>query len=348
MRSTVIAFALVLTASAFAPGRAHAADCFILVHGNRSTDTSLNPSDVVNYWPDFADSVTGGTANYAYVYWNSKNADAIPFWHPDAAGAVASQLIDITDGDTDGISHARQCASTDTFYIVAHSQGAQVLTYMNGNAYSGAPNLDTVIDAMDLGDIGTADEYYAPFSTALGRVTAIFTVGGAINGTEGMDDVCDGGWDSWFAGLFGATCVPSLQTFTSYNPSSFTGSTLYRPMYAIGGYANGITSPMLTGEDDTIVNLASQMNCAGSATRDLEDDLTERNFWNSILFRCNRYYKRHTSNSFNMASIDIDHDEEREGLGGSWTHTMGAEDVLSCGNGLDVPETIAACMSSVP
>lgn len=347
IRSTVFAFAFVLAASAFAP-RAHAERCYILVHGNRSTNTSLNPADAVSYWPGFADAVTGGTHHYGYVAWNSKNADAIPFWHPQAAGAVASQIVSITNGNTDGIAHPRQCVATDTFYVVAHSQGAQVLTYMNGNAYAGSPNADTVIAAQDLAQISGAQRTYAPFSTALSRVSAIFTIGGAINGTEGMDDVCDGGADAWLVGLFGGSCVPSLQTYTTYNPSSFTGATLYRPMYALGGYATGMTSALLTGEDDTIVNLASQMNCAGSSKSNLYKDLTLRSFFGSVTFRCDRYNKRHVSNSFNLASIDIDHDEERQALGGSWTHTMTAQDVLSCGNGLDVPGTIAACMSLVP
>lgn len=340
--------AFALTIPAFLPSEAQAADCFILVHGNQSGNAATDPSVALNYWTsdgNFAEAVTGGTANYGIVSWNSSNSNAIPFWHPDAAGSVANQLVKIEGGQGDGYSHARQCAAGDKFYVVAHSQGAQVMTYINGNAKASDPNSNTVIAAKDLNQVSTAQRSYAPFSVAMAPVVSVISVGGAINGTEGMDDVCNGGLDAALLSLVGKTCVPSLQTYTQYNASSFTGPGLYRPMYSLGGYGTTpISLTTLTGEDDGVVNLASQMNCAGSPQRDLENDLKEWSYGMWVSFTCNSANKRHTNN-FNLASINITHNKEVTAPTGDWTHKMNAAGVLACGDKKNVPATIRACLT---
>jgi len=356
-KSTILAIGL--AAGALAPSVAEAADCFILVHGYKSADDLSNKTKALQYWTtngDFTTAVTSGTANYAIVGWNSRD---FPFWHPNGAGAVASQINAIQTGLGDAAPsasapHARQCKATDKFYVVAHSQGAQVLTYINGNAKASDPNLNTVVNTTDVNTLIRAmdprnAEYAlrqsAPFATIMGKVTSVITVGGAINGTEGMDYICNGGLDAAVAAAVGKTCVKSLQTFTQYNPSSYTGPSMYRPVYALGGYGTTpISLTTLTGEDDGVVNLASQMNCTGSPFRDLENDFKEWAYGIAVTFTCNSANKRH-SNHFNLASVNITHNAEVTNPSGTWTHNMSAAGALNCGNGKNVPNTIAACLS---
>jgi hypothetical protein len=362
MRSTITRLLCTLAIVLGSAAPAFASNCFILVHGNMKTDSSdmsskANRDALWQYWNQtgsFPDVVTQKTAHYAMVGWDSKNADGYPYWHSRAAGSVAQQILSITNGGGDiftgtEYAHPRQCQTGDKFYLIAHSQGAQVVTYMNGNAYAGAPNLDTAIDAMDLNQLASAPRVSAPFSTALARIAVIFTLGGAINGTEGMDEVCGNVAAAAIVAVFdGKYCETSLQTYDAYNPSSFTGSTLYRPMYAFGGTATTYTSALLTGEDDGTVNLASQMNCAGSAKSDMYSDLTLKDCFYNTTFRCNRYNKRHVSNSFNLASVDIEHTNEALAPSGTFSHNMAAMDVLPCGDTMNAPNTIAACLSLVP
>jgi len=392
--TATLALAAGLAIPALAPNVAEAADCFILVHGNKGENLYANPAEAVKYWSElngastptnFINVVTAGTAHYGIVRWNSTTSTFIPFWHDEAAGEVARQIEKIQLNKTvngsgnataapgqlvgDGFAHDRQCVVGDKFYVIAHSQGAQVMTYINGNSKSTDPNFnkshiafDATRDARDLtpvkdakGNIVSYKLYSntksAPFSSIMTKVTAVITIGGAINGTEGMDDVCNGGLDATLLSLVGKTCVPSLQTYARYNPSSFTGPSMLRPTYNLGGYGDTpISYTTLTGEDDGVVNLASQMNCVGDPTRDLENDLKEWWYGVTVHFTCNGANKRH-SNSFNLATINITHNAEVTAaiptFGSSWTHNMKAASVLNCGDGKNVPETIRACLTQI-
>ncbi len=351
MKLSCLTIAFGLAASALTPNLAEAADCFILVHGNKADNLYADRAKALAYWTadgDFTQAITGGATgagHYAIVGWNSSTSMAIPFWHPDAAGQVASQIVAIEAGQGDGISHTRQCTAGDNFYVVAHSQGAQVMTYINGNAKATDPNANAVINAIDVSTTAGAVRSYAPFSSAMSKVTAVITVGGAINGTQGMDNVCNGGLDAALLAVMGKTCVKSLQTYSQYNPSSFTGSSMYRPMYSLGGHGTTpISLAVLSGEDDGVVNLASQMNCTGSPSRDLEKDLKEWWFGVAVTFTCNSANKRH-ANNFNLASVNITHNAEVGAASGTFSHEMNAAGVLNCGNGKNVPNTIAACLS---
>ena len=347
---------LALASAAVLPQAARAKDCFILVHGHTDVDaTEPGSTKAFDYWKrDFIKNLTSNfVANYGVVKWDASDASANAFWEPVASKVVAQQILQIASGLGDSFpGHEHQCESGDRAFVVAHSQGAQVLTYIDGNAYQGAPYYNASIVADTQSQIASATLEAAPFSEAMAKVTAIFSLGGAINGTEGMDEYCQLASSSTFSGVF-KRCIPSLQTYAQFNPRTYTGSTLLKPMYALGGWSHldgvmGATSMTLDGQDDGVVNLASQMNCAGSPQRDLEEDLTERGMWNDIKFRCNRYNKRHTSNSFNLASIDLNHEEERDSTGASFPHASNGQDVLTCGGNKDMAGTIASCISSLP
>jgi len=361
-----MAAALALAIPSFAPSFAQAADCFILVHGSSGKNLLADTTQRLKYWnsgvkEDFTAAVIGSASlenHFGVIGWNSFDRDARPFWHPDAAGQVASQIIAIANGQGDGTVHAKpntQCLATDRAYVVAHSQGAQVMAYINGNARDTDPNLDTVYSALDY--VKNADGTYAknpdgsyqfdssqpssaPFAAAMGKVSAIITIGGAINGTEGMDKICNGSLPAV------KPCVTSLQTYTQYNPSSLTGIAMYRPTYNLAGYGRDwLTSGALTGDDDGIVNIASQMNCSGSPKRNLLKTLNEVSGADTV-FTCNNANKRHTNN-FNLASIDIKHLSQNIAPNRTFAHQMGAASVLSCGDGKNVPATIQACLSSL-
>ncbi len=340
--------ALILAAATALPSAAQAKDCYVLVHGNMSTNAAENPADVLPYWTkygDFAGRITNkGAANYAIVKWNAKNADAVAYWEPAAAGAVLIQLLTIQSGGGDGLSHAYQCTASDRFFVVAHSQGAQIMTFINGNAYATAPYYNTVINEREPTSFDDSDLIRdMPFDQAMAKVTAVFTIGGAINGTQGMDRACAGGAATELLALFGNFCVRSMTTPAIYNPRSNTGDKLLRPMYSLGGYRSYFyTELLLNGEDDGIINLRSQMNCQGSATESIDKYLK------SGSFTCDSSHKRHSTNSFNLASIFINHDYERGASTGSFSRaTSASAGLMSCGGSSDMAGTIRACLSRV-
>jgi hypothetical protein len=120
---------------------------------------------------------------------------------------------------------------------------------------------------------------------------------------------------------------------------------MFRPTYAIGGHGTTLLSGTLTGEDDGIVNLASQMNCAGSPKQNLWEDLRVRSGF-SVTFACDNANKRH-ANHYNLASIEVAHNAAVTAPGGYWSHAMNGASVLSCGDWWDVPGTIAQCIAQL-
>ena len=364
-------FALGLTAAAaFVPENAAAKDCFILVHGHSSNDYSQDPIPAdpagsnaggYNYWRtdegDFIRSVTqNGAANHGVVRWNSSDANHKAYWQSDVLASVLAQILSITAGTGDYYTHAGQCSATDRFVVIAHSQGAQVMTYINANAYAGARFYNKGIVTADgatlsATTLASATTVPLPFDVVMSKISALITIGGAINGTQGMDIVCSGGAVGALAqALIGSGCTPSLQTLAQYNPSSNSGTTMLRPTFHLGGTGSfpmplTASSALLGGEDDGTVNLASQMNCAGSPTRDLESDLREYSFGVFATFTCSNANKRH-SNTFNVGTFDQDHQSERGYKAGNVAHDTGAADALSCGANMDMSRAIPSCMAA--
>jgi len=366
-----------------------ASDCYILIHGHGINGTSMVDDNgqpkqhALDYWLEADEAVANvdgrqagdyiedlrGNGHYGIVGYDATDGSGA-YWGPALAGTVAQQISQITSGQHDNFVHGNQCNSTDDFYIVAHSQGAQVVTYIAGNTDINDPFQNEVIDTdiTQAGlnnsdyhcDDGIVDEfdtcYYenvqvtnlanafngaatqtALFDVAMAPITAIFTVSGAINGTEGTDRLCNGTWlDDQLAELLftGRQCedVLSLQTLEIYNPSTYTGQSLSVPIYHLGGIGAfplylSLSSTKLNGDDDGYVNLASQMNCAGSAKRQLQATLKEYR-WGSTYFTCDNNNKRHF-NSYNLLLTDDDHDSSKNGALSVFHYDV--VDMPSCG-----------------
>lgn len=367
---------------------AMASDCFVLVHGHGADGTVGD--NARSYWEnssfedrtpgDLVGELTGDTDNYGFVGWNSTDEAALPYWHHEAAGSIAQQVLSIANGEGDGLSHERQCEAGDRVFVVAHSQGAQVMAYISGNGYAGSLLQDTTFGELDTTATSTAvsrrhcdglvfrtcwyeqedvhgaaeglgdDARTAPFTELMSRVASIFSIGGAVNGTEGADRLCAGGWEAWLGDQMGRDCskVPSLQTHRIYNPDAYTGATLETPIFHLGGYRgfDGVafaTSGLLNGEDDGYINLASQMNCQGSAKRSIDANLKAGWFAAGPNFTCDEDHKRHF-NSVNMASIKEDHDSERNAALASPSRTESSAIPLTCGAGRNMVGTIRVCL----
>jgi hypothetical protein len=349
-----------LIASAVFSSTASADNCYIMVHGHGTQGTdkvqardSWRTSHFSEYnGSDFMTHLLGPTDNYAIVGYDSTDESGYPYWRNETAGEIARQIVSIKQGNGDGYTHEEagtQCAASDDFWVVSHSQGAQQMVFISGNATSGSPYYNTAFDA-------NGSAVSAPYEEALENILGIFTLGGAISGTEGADRVCNGNWLDALVNMafLGRDCNPSvewLQTNDSYLARNLIGSNLAAPVYVMGGYKSfpgieGASAGFLTGEDDGYINLASQMSCAGSPKRNLWDDLNQyKTFlgiaYGSPKFRCNNNNKG-TPRTYNMASVYTDHDAERNGGINSPSYTS-IENGLSCGNGKNMAGRIASC-----
>lgn len=350
---------------AFGAGQAMAANCYIMVHGHGTQGDYKSGSNqpALDYWSSYNFSQYAGSNfitellgnssdNYAIVGYDSTDESGYPYWRNETAGEIARQIISIRQGNGDGFNHPEantQCSANDTFWVVSHSQGAQQMMYLAGNAISGSPNYNTAYTA--------SSGVSVDFDAAVNGIAGIFTMGGAITGTEGADRVCNGNWVDYLVNLafLGKDCNPSvqwLQTNDSYAVRNYIGSNLAAPVYVMGGYKSfpgieGAAAAFLAGEDDGYINLASQMSCAGSGKRSIESDLnTYRTFlgisYGSPTFRCNNSNKG-TPRTYNMASVYTDHDAERNAGINSPDYTS-IENGITCGNGRNMAGRIDACL----
>ncbi|WP_444902890.1 hypothetical protein ACJJIU_13360 [Microbulbifer sp. CnH-101-E] len=388
-------------AGLFASVSAAADNCYILVHGHgteghikqRTNSQGKLEQPALDYWSEaFFDKYNGSNfieqlringGNYGVVGYNSTDEGEMPYWHDGTAGEIARQIIDIRSGKGDGYQHENQCKADDTFWVIAHSQGAAQMMYLSGNAVPGSPYYNRAYNQFDSNTITESnkvctgrwfwkrcktetktrnvaglDDRFAvevDFDKAMNGIAAIFTTGGAITGTEFVDRLCNGSWiESVVNDLFiGRECsaVRYLQTNDVYSVRNYVGTNLASPVYTIGGYAGfpGVataSSILLAGEDDGYINLASQMNCSGSAKRNLYSDLKEyKTFlgiaYGSAIFSCDNDHKG-TARSYNLASLYTDHDAQRNGGIMSPDYT-GIPNGLNCGIGKNSAGRIAAC-----
>ena len=353
------------SALAFGAAQAMADNCYIMVHGHGTNGTIKSGTNqpALDYWSSYnfseyagnsaiTELLSGSTDNYGVVGYNSTDQAGYPWWRNETAGEIARQIISIRQGNGDGYNHPEantQCSANDTFWVVSHSQGATEMMYIAGNALPGSPNYNTAYTA--------SSGVSVDFNAAISGIAGIFTLGGAITGTEGADRVCNGNWlDSLInAAFLGQDCNPSvawLQTFDSYAVKSYIGSNLAAPVYVMGGYKGfpgleGASSALIEGEDDGYINLASQMSCAGSGKRHLESNLNDYNYflgirYGSPTFRCNDSNKG-TPRTYNMASVYTDHDAERN-AGIKYPSYTNIEDGITCGNGRSMAGRINSCL----
>lgn len=274
-------------------GPASAAPCLIFIHGKQTnTDTYTSYTAARNYWKyDTKDFIKEATKQFATSYYVIGYNGMRPYWDAQAAGEVANEIVNATNGGADG--GGRRCAATyaagGTFWVVAHSMGGTVMDYILGNNDSTDPNYN----------FGGA-----PYSTVAARISLAVTTGGAHRGSEAADATCGG---SSFGCNFMAWWIASCDDPTWWLRSADDvqvktyASAPAKNVYLTGGY-EAIFGPSacLTGEDDGIVQYASIFACNGSASA---------SYNNSNV--CRNNYKQEASGFRNLDASHENHDDER-------------------------------------
>lgn len=285
-----LAAALALTLSSSA---ALAAPCMIFVHGKQTnTNTFTNWSAARSYWVngsrDFVKTVTKNFATSYYVVgYNGTNA----YWDAGAAGEVANEIVNATNGGNDG--GGNHCAQTyaqgGTFWIVAHSMGGTIVDYILGNNDPSDPNYN----------------FNGPYDLVAQRVSLAMTLGGAHRGSQGADAVCgNGNIFCNFIAMFIQSCDTAtywLRSADAVQVRTFSNAPA-KSVYLTGGYeAIFGASVCLSGEDDGIVQHASQFACNGSATTGYDNSNV-----------CNNSSKQESSGFLNLDSGHENHSDERD------------------------------------
>ncbi|HEX2163330.1 MAG TPA: hypothetical protein VHM02_05225 [Thermoanaerobaculia bacterium] len=257
MRSLLAAGAALAVALAAAPPAA-AQPCFVFVHGKQTnTDTFTSYGAARNYWVNGAnDFVRTATRNFAASYYVVGYNGTRPYWEPQAAGEVANEIVNATNGGADG--GGRRCARTwaggGTFWVIAHSMGGPVMDFILGNNDASDPNFDL----------------NGPYGTAAQRISLVVTLSGAHRGSEGADAVC-GASNPFcnFAAQFIQGCDDAtwwLRSSDDVQVKTYANAPA-RNVYLTGGWeAIFGASACLSGEDDGVVQYASMYACGGSAT----------------------------------------------------------------------------------
>lgn len=292
-----------------APRLAAAQPCFIFVHGKQTnTGTFTNWSNARNYWKNGSrDFVATATKNFAASHYVVGYNGTNTWFGPEASGEVANEILNATNGGADGGGNrcARTWAQGGSFWVIAHSMGGTVMDFILGNNDASDPNFN----------------FNGPYDQVAQRVGLVITLGGAHRGSEGADAVCG---DSSFFCNFVAIFIQSCDSATYWLRSSddvqvrtYSNSPA-RNVYLTGGYeAIFGASACLSGEDDGIVQHASQYACNGSATA---------SYNNSNV--CNNASKQESAGFLNLDSAhenhsderdDSDRDDRRQIPGGIWT-----------------------------
>jgi len=272
---------------------ASAAPCLIFVHGRQSdTGTFTNWNTARSYWVNGSrDFVATATKNFQASYYVVGYNGTQAWWGSQAAGEVASEIVNATNGGADGGGNrcAQTWAQVGTFWVIAHSMGAPVMDFILGNSAPSDPNFN----------------FNGPYDQVGQRISLVITLGGAHRGSEGADAVC--GESSFFCNLvafFIDTCDTSafwLRSADSVQVRTFSGAPA-RNVWLTGGFeAIFGASACLSGEDDGLVQHASQYACSGSATA---------SFNNSNV--CGNSAKQESSGFFNLDSADENHSDERD------------------------------------
>jgi hypothetical protein len=305
VRVTLIAVAAVVVSATLAGAQ----PCLIFVHGKQTdTNTFTNWTSARNYWKngsrDFVQVATKSFATSYYVIgYNGTNA----YWGSQAAGEVANEIVNATNGGADGGGNrcARTYAQGGTFWVVAHSMGGAIMDYILGNNDPSDPNYN----------------FNGPYDVVGQRLSLAITLGGAHRGSQGADAVC--GNNNLFCNFI-AFFIQSCDTATYWLRSADDvqvrtySNAPVRNVCLTGGYeAIFGASACLSGEDDGIVQHASQFACNGSATA---------SYNNSNV--CNNANKQESSGFVNLDSPHENHSDERDDSdsdvrrqvpGGIWT-----------------------------
>lgn len=290
----VIPLALsVLLAALALPQAASAQPCFIFVHGKQTdTGTFTNWNNARNYWIDGSrDFIRTATKSFSASFYVVGYNGTRPYWESQAAGEVANEILNATNGGADG--GGNRCALTwsqgGTFWVVAHSMGNPVMDFILGNNDSSDPNFN----------------FNGPYDQVAQRISLVISVSGAHRGSEGADAVCgNGGFLCNFLAFFIQDCDDAtfwLRSDDGVQVRSFSNPPA-KNVWLTGGYeAIFGASACLSGEDDGVVQYASIYACGGSATASYDNSNV-----------CNNGFKQEASGFRNLDAGHENHDDIRD------------------------------------
>lgn len=324
VRALLLGGALVALGSA---GAAQAQPCFIFVHGKQTNlNTYTNWQSARDYWKNGSrDFIATATKNFAASYYVIGYNGTDPYWGAGAAGEVANEIVNATNGGADGGGNrcARTYAQGGTFWVVGHSMAGPIMDFILGNNDSSDPNFN----------------FNGPYDQVAQRISLAITLGGAHRGSQGADAVC--GNNNLFCNFI-AFFIQSCDTATYWLRSAddvqvrtFSNAPA-KLVYLTGGYeAIFGASVCLSGEDDGIVQHASQFACSGSAT-------TGYNNGNV----CNNTAKQESSGFRNLDASHENHSDERDDADRD-TRRQVPGGIWMCGSSPCAPDTqVQSSMSS--
>lgn len=276
----------------FASSFAQAAPCLIFVHGKQTnTGTYTDWNNARNYWKDGSrDFVKEATKNFSASYYVVGYNGFKPYWDAQAAGEVANEIVNATNGGADG--GGNRCALSysqgGSFWVVAHSMGGAVMDFILGNNDSSDPNYN----------------FNGPYNTVASRIGLAITTGGTHRGSQGADAVCgELNWACDWVGSWIQSCDDPtywLRSADDVQVRSFANAPA-RNVYLTGGYeAIFGASACLSGEDDGVVQYASIFACSGSAGGSYDNDDV-----------CGNGAKQESSGFYNLDGAHENHDDER-------------------------------------
>jgi hypothetical protein len=305
---------------------ATAQPCLIFVHGKQTnTNTFTNWSSARSYWVNGSrDFIRTATKNLATSYYVVGYNGTEPYWGSGAAGEVANEIVNATNGGADGGGNrcARTFAQGGTFWVIGHSMAGTIMDFILGNNDASDPNFN----------------FNGPYDQVGQRLSLAITLGGAHRGSQGADYVCgEGNIFCSFLAQFIQSCDNAtfwLRSSDDVQVRTFSNAPA-RSVYLTGGY-EAIFGPSacLSGEDDGIVQHASQYACNGSATT---------GYNNSNV--CNNSSKQESSGFLNLDVAHENHSDERDDSdrdtrrqipGGIWT----------CGGAPCSPNTVVSSSMS--
>lgn len=301
----------------------HAQDpCLIFVHGKQTdTNTYTSWSAARSYWVNGGnDFIRTATKNFQASYYVVGYNGTRPYWEPQAAGEVATEIANATNGGADGGGNrcARTAAQGGTFWVVAHSMGGPVMDFILGNDDPSDPNFD----------------FNGPYSTVASRVGLVITLSGAHRGSQGADAVCGGSnFFCNFLAFFIQSCDDAtfwLRSADSVQVKTYANAPA-RNVYLTGGYeAIFGASACLSGEDDGIVQYASIYACGGSATAGYDNSNV-----------CGNSFKQEASGFRNLDAAHENHDDIRN-ASDSDTRKAIPDGIWTCGGAPCAPNTTVA------
>jgi hypothetical protein len=216
--------------------------CLIFVHGKQTnTNTFTSWSSARSYWVNGSnDFIRTATKNFQASYYVVGYNGTRPYWDSQAAGEVANEIVNATNGGTDG--GGNRCALTwsqgGSFWVIAHSMGGPVMDFILGNNDASDPNFN----------------FNGPYDTATARTGLVVSLSGAHRGSQGADAVCGGSsFLCNFIAIFIQSCDDAtfwLRSDDSVQVRTYANAPA-RNVYLTGGYeAIFGASACLTGEDD--------------------------------------------------------------------------------------------------